>query len=94
MNAREAAIAAKQHVLDMFGGENIHSVGLEEIRCEKGSAAGWSVTIGFARDWRPDGSLMRTLSPASRVYKIVKLDAADGSLKSITHREIPSEQTA
>ena len=90
MDAHEAVGAAKSHVLEMFADEDIHSIGLEEIRFEKGSEAGWAVTIGFARDWRNDTSLMRTITPPPRTYKIVKL-AADGSLRSITNRDVRTE---
>ena len=94
MDAREAVAAAKQHVVEMFADEQIHSVGLEEIRLQKGPDAGWVVTIGFARDWRPNTSLMRTMTPPPRTYKIITLDENDGTLKSISHRDIPTERPA
>ena len=90
MDAREAVGAAKSHVLEMFADEDIHSIGLEEIRFEEGGEAGWAVTIGFVRDWRNDTSVMRAVIPPPRTYKIVTL-AADGSLRFITNRDVRTE---
>ena len=90
MDPYEAVGAAKSLVLEMFADEDIHNIGLEEIRFEEGSEAGWAVTIGFARDWRNDTSLMRSIAPPARTYKIVKL-TEDGSFRSITNRDVRTE---
>ena len=87
MDVRDAIISAKKYVAEMFDGEPIYNIGLEEIEFDRAQGI-WSVTIGFARDWCETGSVMRALTSPHRTYKVVRISDADGTVQSIKHREI------
>lgn len=87
MDIREAVKSAKKYVAEMFEDESIHNVGLEEIEFDHAQGV-WSFTIGFAREWRETGSVMRVLASSNRTYKVVRIGDADGTVQSIRHREI------
>ena len=89
MDVRHAVEMAKKHVAETFADEPIHQIGLEEIELDPDSRV-WSVTIGFAREWREPVSLMRSLTPSPRTYKVVRINDADGAIQSIKHRDILS----
>ena len=89
MDVRDAVRLAKNHVAETFADESIHNVGLEEVELNPVDHV-WSVTIGFAREWRETGSIMRTLAPPSRTYNVVRISDEDGSIQSIKHRDIAS----
>ena len=50
MDVKAAVIMAKDHVADVFLGEDIRNVGLEEVEFDD-SLGRWIVTIGFSRPW-------------------------------------------
>ena len=94
MNMKEAARTAKEYVADLYAGEQITDVGLEEIEFDDRSND-WVVTIGFARPWdQRINSLAATLErkrvPA-RSYKVVRIDDDDdGRITSLKDRLLPS----
>jgi len=50
MDVKEAVALAKKYVGEVFAGEPISDVGLEEVEFD--DVAGiWAVTIGFSRPW-------------------------------------------
>ena len=87
MDVRDAVKSAKKYVAEMFEDEPIHNIGLEEIEFDHTQGI-WSVTIGFARDWRESESVIRALASPCRTYKVVRISDADGTVQSIRHREI------
>ena len=87
MEVRDAVKSAKNYVAEMFEDEPIHNIGLEEIEFDRAQGV-WSVTIGFAREWRESGSVMRALASPCRTYKVVRISDTDGTVQSIRHREI------
>ena len=50
MDVKEAVRAAKEYVVDLFDGEEIDYVGLEEVEFDHESDQ-WKITIGFSRPW-------------------------------------------
>ena len=51
MDAREAVQAAKQYIAELFEGEPLMNVGLEEVVYEDGCGGMGDHTSGFSRDW-------------------------------------------
>ena len=86
MNIRHAVEAAKQHIVDLFGREEIINVGLEEV--ELNDAGLWQITIGFSRPWDGNvGSVLR--APVARSYKTVLISDEDERVLSVKDRTIP-----
>ena len=50
MDVKKASQTAKDYLLDLFEGEEIMNIGLEEIEFDN-SSKNWSVTVGFSRPW-------------------------------------------
>ena len=50
MNMKEAARTAKEYVADLYAGEEITDIGLEEVEFND-RLNDWVVTIGFSRPW-------------------------------------------
>ena len=65
MDVRDAVESAKMYVAETFEDEPIHNIGLEEIEFDHAQGI-WSVTIGFAREWRESESVMRVRNPRGR----------------------------
>ena len=52
MDVRDATRTAKEYLVDLFDGEEIMHVGLEEVVFDETSNR-WGITIGFSRPWGP-----------------------------------------
>ena len=50
MDVKEAAQTAKAYVAELFAGEQITNLGLEEAEFDRLSNT-WKITIGFSRPW-------------------------------------------
>ena len=87
VNVKEAVAVAKGYVTDLYVGEEISDVGLEEVEFE-GFSKQWSVTIGFIRPW--NRTLPTALALASRAsersYKVLRIDDDSGEVKSLKDR--------
>ena len=90
MDVKEASGKAKEYVADLFDGEGISNVGLEEIEFDELSSH-WKITIGFSRPWDTKNVLTAELSERrlERSYKIVRIDD-HGHVKSVTDRVLPA----
>ncbi|MCQ8782773.1 hypothetical protein [Mangrovibrevibacter kandeliae] len=88
MDAKDAVKAAKAYVSDLLQDEQIRDLGLEEIEFD-GSAAAWSITLGFSRPWSSTNSVAALLrdAHARRDYKVVKVRDEDGTVVSLKQRE-------
>lgn len=89
MEVKEAFIAAKQHVAEIFDDEQITNLGLEEVRYDDGKQK-WEITLGFFRPWNADRSPLAAWAgdpAARRTYKVVTISDADGKILSITNRD-------
>jgi len=91
MEVKQAVELAKSHIEDLFGGERISNVGLEEVEFDDRSAE-WSVTIGFSRPWdKPENTfavLAQQLTYPKRTYKVVRINDATGQVRSVRNREV------
>jgi hypothetical protein len=86
MDFKDAVKAAKQHVIEIFDGENLSNVGLEEIEHDEVRHL-WTVTIGFSRPWDNIGALSAIAGQKiPRSYKVVTIDDTDGKIRSISNR--------
>ena len=89
MDAREAVQAAKQYIAELFEGEPLMNVGLEEVVYEDGSEE-WEITLGFSRDWNRKSPIFPSTDEASqkRYYKLIRIDDETGKVNSVTNRAI------
>ena len=90
MDVKEAVQAARTHISDLFDGEGITNVGLEEVEFDMGGEA-WNITIGFSRVWERQGELGARLGlKAARSYKVVRIDNESGAIRSVRDRVLPA----
>ena len=89
MDVKEAVAVAKGYLTQLYLGEDITHVGLEEVEFDEVSDQ-WSVTIGFARPWDQRSPLAHALSPAGRAaarsYKVLRIDDGTREVKSLKDR--------
>ena len=52
MEVREAIIKSKEYIKEIFSGEKVEDIGLEELEFDDARNQ-WSITLGFSRLW-PD----------------------------------------
>ena len=86
MGPKEAVTAAKQHIVNMFDGEGIRNIGLEEIESQ---GSYWKITIGFSRNWDSNITAMLGTGGQPRSYKVVEIHQEDGEFFSIKDRTLP-----
>jgi hypothetical protein len=88
LDVQEAIKKARSYVTDLFNGEPITDIGLEEVEHESDT---WKITIGFNRLWKtPTNTVfaMMTQPPGQRFFKVVTISDADAALVSIKNREL------
>ena len=87
MDAKEAAQAAKNYVLELFGDEGIANIGLEEIEMDRSNC--WKITIGFNRTW--DRTISSVLGrDDDRSYKVIQVSNKNGRILSVRDRILAS----
>ena len=95
MDVKEAVAVAKTYLTQLYLGEEISDVGLEEVEFDETDDQ-WSVTIGFARPWDRQSPLAQALSPAGRAaarsYKVLRIDDGTGEVKSLKDRILTPAQ--
>ena len=93
MDVKEASRKAKEYVIDLFDGEGLSNVGLEEIEFDELSSH-WKITVGFSRPWDTNNSVVAALGDRrpERSYKVVHIDD-HGRVKSVTDRVLPAIRT-
>ena len=93
MDAKAAIVTAKQHFSDMYSGENVTNVGLEEVRFDEQNSD-WLITLGFSWTWDQMPSIASVTGRSintTRFYKVVRIKNFDGELVSVTNRNPASE---
>ncbi len=95
MDVREAVAKAREYVSDVYAGEEIKCIGLEEIRFDDAENF-WKVTIGFYRPWDRDTSSLTTrlrelhgadpVDRRRRAFKVIQIDDESGRIVAMTHR--------
>lgn len=103
MDPKEAIAKAKNYVLELYEGEPIVDIGLEEIRFDEATDV-WDVTVGFQRVLKPThvrqlidamsrGPSLSALVAAplsERIYKVVSIANDNGDFRSMTDRQLSS----
>ena len=89
MEVKQAVQEAREYLLDLFEGEEIEYVGLEEVEFDHESDE-WKVTLGFSRPWDRPKSLSAALrdEPLRRSFKIVRINDANGKVTSVRDRSL------
>ena len=87
MDVKQAVRTAREYVGELFDGEEIDYVGLEEVVFDDESDQ-WLITIGFSRPWDRPKVLSAALreDPLKRSYKVVRINDADGRVMSLKDR--------
>ena len=89
MNAKEAVKAAKEYLEDLFSGEELTNLGLEEVVL-RGNV--WRVTFGFSRPWDyPRRMLMLPEIGAgipTREYKVVEVRDDSSEAVGVQDRQV------
>ena len=87
VDVKEAVRTAKEYVGELFDGEEIDNVRLEEVVFDDESDQ-WLITIGFSRPWDRPKALSAALreDPLKRSYKVVRINDADGRVMSLKDR--------
>ena len=90
MEVKEAARTAKKYVNDLFAGENIINVGIEEVKFDEWSNE-WKITVGFYRPWtiKDHTNLLNIGYEAKRTersYKVVSINDENGKVGSLEDR--------
>ncbi len=89
MDVKDATQTAREYITDLFAGEEITNLGLEEVVYDVESAQ-WRITFGFARPWDRQGDMgVRMGLKAPRSYKVVRIDVDNGRVIALTDRILP-----
>ncbi len=93
MDAREAVNRAREYLVELFDGEDIYEIGLEEVDFDD-MANEWSITLGFKRTWNRTAYLMSPQKdPEPRSYKVIRIHDPDGEVRSLRDRGLPVSGT-
>ena len=93
MDVRQAVRTAKEYLTDLYEGEHVTNIGLEEVVFEdKYPHRRWKITIGFSRPWDHGNALVATLADVrpSRTYKVISIDDSSGKVESLMDRVLKS----
>lgn len=93
MDVKEAVRTAKEYLSDLYEGEQIMNVGLEEIVFED-RLNSWRVTIGFSRPWDRKTVLANALGggDTARSYKVLCINVENGEVNSLTDRLLKASE--
>ena len=87
MEPKDAILAAKAYVKDIFAADGAMNIGLEELRFDEQRDL-WFVTIGFTRSWEgPQGVSRwnREGQPFPRTLKTVEIENGSGKIIGVRH---------
>lgn len=93
MDVKEAARLARDYITDVFAGDEISQLGLEEAVYDA-DAKQWRITFGFARPWDRQNTMAVNLGlKTARVYKVISIDDVGGTVVALTDRLLPELQS-
>lgn len=90
IDVREAVHRALQFIRDMYAGDNLTDVRLEEVEKDDVAPYNWHVTIGFRAPGTAAAVSESLGGPYERDYKVVKIDADTGQVLGMTMRQVQS----
>ncbi len=92
MDVKEATHTAREYITDVFAGEEISQLGLEEVVHDPDGKQ-WRITFGFVRPWDRQNTMAVNLGLKSgRAYKVVSIDEESGDIVSLTDRLLPESK--
>ena len=93
MEVKEAAQMAKEYLIDLFAGEEITNVGLEEVEFDNMSND-WKITIGFSRPWDQNKGFITALgeSRPARSYKVIRISDTGSHVVSLKDRLLTASE--
>ncbi len=93
MDVKEAVRIAKEYLIDLFQGESIMNVGLEEVVFEDVSAV-WKITIGFSRPWELKTPILAAFADGrhARSYKVLTVNDASREVEALTDRVLKASE--
>ena len=84
MEVKQAVRLAKVYIADLYEGEDISDIGLEEVDFSDNE---WRVTIGCFRPWeRHDNKLF--ISSRQRSYKVVRINDNHQEVAAVKNLDI------
>ncbi len=90
IDVKEAVAGAVDYVGDLFVGERVLDVRLEEVELSEDDRF-WYITLSFVRESKPVSELQKALGEAlgrmQREYKMFVIQSADGKVKSMKIRQ-------
>ena len=90
MEVKEAIALAKRFLGEVFAGERITELGLEEVEFDDNSGV-WYITLGFSRGWDHEpGSVAAAVAGTTgkkRIYKVVRISDSNQGKISVKNRE-------
>lgn len=87
LNVKEAAKKAMAFVADIYAGDPINELRLEEVDFEEiGASAAWFITVSFSRADETSPLPKGLFGDQSREYKMVSVDAQSGEINSMKQR--------
>ena len=94
MDVKEESQTAKAYVAELFAGEQIMNLGLEEAEFESLSNT-WKITIGFSRPWDQKNGLNVVLGEGRllRSYKAIRINNESGDVESLKDRLLREDTT-
>lgn len=93
IDVKAAVQKAKAYLADLFEGEGITHVGLEEVEYDAKSNE-WRITVGFSRPWDQKNIVTAALSEGRplRTYKVVRMRDNDGRVLSVKDRVLTTTE--
>lgn len=87
MDVKQAVRLAKDYVGEVYDGEQISNVGLEEVEFNPVSHQ-WKITVGFSRLWDRENPTPIPISTIRRPrsYKVVVIGDSNGQVLSMKDR--------
>ncbi|MCY4113293.1 MAG: hypothetical protein OXG33_05040 [Chloroflexi bacterium] len=86
MDVQSAVQKARAYLQELFQGEEIEDIGLEEVVFDEESNE-WKVTIGFSRPWEKPNIDFALSEGPKRSYKVIRIDN-NGTIKSLMDRTL------
>jgi hypothetical protein len=87
-DAKRIVQIAKRWLSEQYADEEIHDIGLEEVRLSKGC---WEITLGFGRKKpRSENSILpiSILYPLDRIFKVITISDKTGEIISMRNRDL------
>ena len=101
MEVKDAVAKAKAYVEELFAGEGVVDVRLEEVEHDEAQGA-WNITLGFLRRAEAEAerldpfttglsAALRAIATQTRSYRVVRIRENDGAVLSVKRKDMMSD---